>query len=137
MRDFWPEICLFCANEVSATRKIGRKNGLRFGHRIVGCKPVMRRCSSHPLLHAAILMSRVLSAAALGAGATITHAQEWATHPVKVVVPYGPGGVAGVFGRSTADPLTKGVGEPVVVESRGGAARALVTPYEVRSPPPG
>src|SRR5260221_14432161 len=99
MRDFWPEICLFCSNEVSATRKIGRKNGLRFGHRIVGCKPVMRRCSSHPLLHAAILMSRVLSAAALGGGATISPSQERPAHPVKIVVPHGPSGGADVVGR--------------------------------------
>ena len=30
MRDLWPEICLFGSNEVSAKRKIGRKNGLPF-----------------------------------------------------------------------------------------------------------
>src|SRR5258708_25782689 len=115
MRDFWPEICLFCSNEVSATRKIGRKNGLRFGHRIVGCKPVMRRCSSHPLLHAAILMSRVLSAAALGAGATITPAQEWPTHPGKVVLPHRPGGVADAVRRLPAHRPTKGFCKPFVV----------------------
>src|SRR5260370_2780210 len=90
MRDFWPEICLFCSNEVSATRKIGRKNGLRFGHRIVGCKPEMRRASSHPPLHAPILMSRVLSAARLGDGASITHARGLPTQPVTIVCAHAP-----------------------------------------------
>ena len=97
----------------------------------------MRRCSSHPLLHAAILMSRLLSAVALVAGATTTHAQEWPTHPVKVVVPYGPGGIADVFGRITADRLAKVFGKPFVVESRGGAGGAIGTEYVVRSPPDG
>src|ERR1700720_2112724 len=107
------------------------------GHRTVGCKPMMRRCSSHPLLHGAILMSRLLSAAALGVGATNTHAQEWPTHPVRVVVPYGPGGIADVFGRITADRLSKVLGKPVIVESRAGAAGAIGTEYVVRSPPDG
>jgi tripartite-type tricarboxylate transporter receptor subunit TctC len=88
-------------------------------------------------LHAAIALSSLLLAAALGAGATVAHAQDWPAHPVKVVVPYGPGGIADVFGRITADRLTKIFGKPFVVESRGGAAGAIGTEYVVRSPPDG
>src|SRR3954470_23912345 len=67
----------------------------------------------------------LLLAAALSLGATIAHAQEWPNHPVKVVVPYGPGGIADVFGRITADRLAKFFGIPFVVESRGGAGGAI------------
>ena len=80
---------------------------------------------------------RLLLAAALAAGTTGAQAQEWPTHPVKVVVPYGPGGVADVFGRITADRLSKVLGKPFVVESRGGAGGAIGTEYVVRSPPDG
>jgi tripartite-type tricarboxylate transporter receptor subunit TctC len=107
------------------------------GHRTVGREPMMLRRSSHPLLRAAILTSRLLLAAALYAGVTIAHAQEWPTHPVKVVVPYGPGGIADVFGRITADRLTKVLGKPFIVESRGGAGGAIGTEYVVRSAPDG
>jgi tripartite-type tricarboxylate transporter receptor subunit TctC len=109
--------------------------GFTIGQRTIVGKPVIRRCFSHPLLH--VLMSYLLLAVAPGAGVAIAHAQEWPTHPVRVVVPYGPGGIADVFGRITADRLTKVFGQPFVVESRGGAGGAIGTEYVVRSPPDG
>jgi tripartite-type tricarboxylate transporter receptor subunit TctC len=48
----------------------------------------------------------LLSAAVLGTGGSGAQAQDWPTHPVKIIVPYGPGGIADVFGRITADRLT-------------------------------
>jgi tripartite-type tricarboxylate transporter receptor subunit TctC len=62
------------------------------------------------------------------------HAQDWPARTVRVVVPYGPGGIADVFGRLTADRLTKLHGQPVIVESRGGAGGAIGTEQVVRSP---
>lgn len=98
----------------------------------------MRRPS--PLLRAAILILRLLPVP-LVVGATlaggIAHGQEWPTRSVKVVVPYGPGGIADVFGRLTAERLSKMLGKPFVVESRGGAGGAIGTEYAVRSPPDG
>ena len=61
-------------------------------------------------------------------------AQDWPNRTVRVVVPYGPGGIADVFGRLTADRLSKLLGQPFVVESRGGAGGAIGTEYVVRSP---
>src|SRR5712671_6468207 len=121
-----------------------RKNGgtrmacdFTIGHCTARREPVMLPHTSHPLLRAAILASRLLLAAPLGAGVTIAHAQQWPTHPVKVVVPYGPGGIADVFGRITADRISKVFGKPFIVESRGGAGGAIGTEYVVRSPPDG
>jgi len=72
----------------------------------------------------------VLSVAAIAQA----HAQDWPARTVRIVVPYGPGGIADVFGRLTADRLTKLLGQPFVVESRGGAGGAIGTEYVVRSP---
>jgi tripartite-type tricarboxylate transporter receptor subunit TctC len=79
----------------------------------------------------------LLAVAMLAAGASVALAQDWPTRPVKVVVPYGPGGIADVFARITADRLAKVLSQPVVVESRGGAGGAIGTEYVVRSPPDG
>ena len=78
-----------------------------------------------------------LLSAALDVCATIAHAQEWPTHTVKVVVPYGPGGIADTMARLTADRLAKALGHAFVVESRGGAGGAIGTEYAVHSPPDG
>jgi tripartite-type tricarboxylate transporter receptor subunit TctC len=79
----------------------------------------------------------LLATGMLVAGAGLVRAQDWPARPVKVVVPYGPGGIADVFGRLTAERLTKLLGQPFVVESRGGAGGAIGTEYVVRSPPDG
>jgi tripartite-type tricarboxylate transporter receptor subunit TctC len=104
---------------------------------VTGHPTGMGRRSSHPRLCAAIVMAHLLLVAALLAGATIAHAQEWPTRPVKVVVPYGPGGISDVFGRLTAERLSRLLGQPFIIESRGGASGAIGTEYVVRSPPDG
>jgi tripartite-type tricarboxylate transporter receptor subunit TctC len=81
-------------------------------------------------LRAAVLIFLILPIAPLGQAL----AQYWPARTVRVVVPYGPGGIADVFGRITADRLTKLLGQPIVVESRGGAGGAIGTEYVVRSP---
>jgi tripartite-type tricarboxylate transporter receptor subunit TctC len=91
---------------------------------------------ARPLLSAVMAASCVLSLS-FAAAVNTAQAEEWPARPVKVVVPYGPGGVADVFGRMTAERLSKVLGVPFVVESRGGAAGAIGTEYVVRSPPDG
>jgi tripartite-type tricarboxylate transporter receptor subunit TctC len=89
------------------------------------------RCYVHLTSRYAItLLFLVLSAGPLGEA----FAQDWPARTVRVVVPYGPGGIADVFGRITADRLTKLLSQPFVVESRGGAGGAIGTEYVVRSP---
>jgi len=64
---------------------------------------------------------------------TAVLAQDWPNRPVKVVVPYGPGGVTDVIVRIYADRLTKAYGQPFVIENRAGAGGAIGTEYAARA----
>lgn len=49
----------------------------------------------------------------------------WPSRPVKVVVPYVPGGTTDVVGRMVADELTKEFGRPFVIDNRAGAGGSI------------
>jgi tripartite-type tricarboxylate transporter receptor subunit TctC len=53
------------------------------------------------------------------------HAQDWPTRPVKIIVPYGPGGIADLLVRLTTDRLTKMFGQPFVLENRVGGGGVI------------
>src|SRR5215467_3547245 len=64
-------------------------------------------------------------------------AQDWPNRPVKMIVPYGPGGITDVIARLVADRFGKALGRPIVVENRGGAGGAIGTEAAARSPKDG
>lgn len=62
----------------------------------------------------------------LAAGlATSVQAQAWPDKPVRVVVPYGPGGLGDVLARSIGKRMGDALGQPVVIENKPGAAGML------------
>src|SRR5262249_28766816 len=61
------------------------------------------------------------SAAALPALSRITWAQAYPTRPVRVIVPYAPGGPTDIFGRLIAQSLSEHLGKQFYVENIGGA----------------
>lgn len=91
----------------------------------------------HPTATLASYLLPALLFAASGICSTIAHAQEWPTSYVKVVVPYGPGGISDVLGRITADKLSAMLNQRFIVEARPGANGAIGTTYAVRSPADG
>jgi tripartite-type tricarboxylate transporter receptor subunit TctC len=66
-----------------------------------------------------------LSAAALLAGTREAAAQDYPQRPIRVIVPFGPGGGADIIGRIIAQSLQEKLGQPVVIENRPGAAGTL------------
>ncbi len=64
-------------------------------------------------------------------------AQGYPNRPVRLVVPVAPGGVIDFVGRSLAQQLSEGLGQPVVVENRPGAGGITGTDGVARSAPDG
>jgi tripartite-type tricarboxylate transporter receptor subunit TctC len=71
------------------------------------------------------------------AGARPALAQEWPARPVRLVVPFAPGGSADVFGRFVAQRLQETLGQNVVVENRPGGGAIVGTDAAARSAPDG
>ena len=63
--------------------------------------------------------------------------QDWPQRPIILIVPYAPGGTADFQARIMAARLSEKVGQPVVVENKGGAAGIIATEYVIRSRPDG
>jgi tripartite-type tricarboxylate transporter receptor subunit TctC len=75
--------------------------------------------------------------AALPAVSRIARAQSYPSKPVRLIIGYPPGGSADITARLTGQWLSERLGQPVVVESRPGAATNLATEAVVRAAPDG
>ena len=65
------------------------------------------------------------------------HAQEWPTRPVRIVVPFPPGGAADALPRIVADRLSARWGQPFIVDNRPGATGSIGAELLSRSEPDG
>jgi tripartite-type tricarboxylate transporter receptor subunit TctC len=77
------------------------------------------------------------AALALASVAVASPAQNYPVKPIRLIVPYPPGGPTDLVGRSIGQKLTEAWGQPVVVENRAGAASAVGTEVAARSPADG
>ena len=76
--------------------------------------------------------------AALGlAGGTVQAQAAWPSKPVKIIVPFAPGGTTDILARAMAPELAKAFGQPFVVENRAGAGGNLGADAVAKSPADG
>ena len=74
---------------------------------------------------------------ALAALASPVPAQTWPTKPVKIVVPFGPGGPADVYARIVAQGLTETFKQQFIIENKPGAGALIGTEVVAKSAPDG
>lgn len=66
-----------------------------------------------------------------------TFAQQYPTRPIKLIVPFAPGGNTDVAGRLIADGIGPGLGQTIVVENKPGAGASIGADFVAKSPPDG
>ena len=81
-------------------------------------------------------MKALLTFAASLAVSIVAHAQ-YPEKPIKLVVPFAPGGVTDTSGRVVAEALAKRLGQSIVVENKAGASGNIGTELVAKAPPDG
>lgn len=80
----------------------------------------------------------LLAAGMLAAASNAAQAQaDYPTRPVKLLVPFAPGGATDVLGRLLATGLGEKLGQPVVVENKPGASTVIAASVVAKTPPDG
>jgi len=81
-------------------------------------------------------MKRIFAVFALLASFS-SYGQGFPSHPVRMVIPFPPGGSNDIVGRMIAAQLPAQLGQPVVVENKGGAGGTLGTDIAAKAAPDG
>jgi len=76
-------------------------------------------------------------AAAVLLAAAAAAAQQYPAKPVRLIVPFVPGGNTDIIARIVAPEMSKALGQPLVIENRGGAGSVIGTEAAAKSPPDG
>ena len=71
----------------------------------------------------------VLSSLALAAASVVAHAQGYPNQPIRLIVPWPPGGGVDTTGRMIAQPLSQRLGQSIVVDNRAGAGGNIGTEF--------
>jgi tripartite-type tricarboxylate transporter receptor subunit TctC len=64
-------------------------------------------------------------------------AQQWPSKPIRAIVPFGAGSTIDIIGRIVLEPLSAALGQPIVVENRGGAGGSIGTAAVAKAEPDG
>ena len=83
-----------------------------------------------------LVLGTLVAAAALGASPAAT-AQQYPAKPVRIIVPFAPGGGSDFIARFMAQRLTDALGKQVIVENKPGAGGVLGIEQGIKAPPDG
>jgi tripartite-type tricarboxylate transporter receptor subunit TctC len=82
------------------------------------------------------VLAAALSATALSASAPAL-AQAWPAKPIRFIVTLAPGSAVDIVARLTGEPISKALGQPVIVESRVGGGGVVAAEFVMRAPADG
>jgi tripartite-type tricarboxylate transporter receptor subunit TctC len=82
-------------------------------------------------------IGRILAATALLAAAGLAAAQSWPAKPIKVIVPYPPGGTSDILARALGPGMQAALGQPWIVENKPGATGNVGADFVAKSPADG
>ncbi len=88
------------------------------------------------------LMARLMRLSALGVLTTLVatapvQAQTYPSKPVRIIVPYPPGGIGDTVTRAIAQGLSEPLGQPVVIENKPGASQMIGAEIVAKAPADG
>jgi tripartite-type tricarboxylate transporter receptor subunit TctC len=90
-----------------------------------------------PIRAADGFLSAAFAVIALWGSFDFARGAEYPTRPITLIVPFPPGGSTTVMARNVADKMSATLGQPVVVENRGGAGGAIGTRSVAKAAPDG
>jgi len=82
-------------------------------------------------------MKKLFAAIATLLFAGLVQAQPWPTKPIKIIVPYPPGGTSDILARALSPGLQAAFGQAIVVENKPGATGNVGADFVAKSPPDG
>jgi tripartite-type tricarboxylate transporter receptor subunit TctC len=80
---------------------------------------------------------RLLGILVLALGPACTLAQDYPSKPIRLVVPYPPGGIGDTLARELGTQLAARMGQPVLVDNKPGASQMIGAEFVAKSPPDG
>src|SRR5690349_24425516 len=84
-----------------------------------------------------LVSRRAVAGFALAAPAALAQSGSWPSRPIRLVVPFTPGGATDLIGRLVAEGAGRVLGQPVVVENRPGAGGNVGAAMVATAPPDG
>jgi len=82
-------------------------------------------------------MTRFFAAALAALLTQAAQAQSWPTKPIRLVVPFAPGGSSSIVARSVAVEMEKGLGQPIIIDNKPGGGGNVAMQDVARSDPDG
>ena len=82
-------------------------------------------------------MKRIILAIAAGLLAGAAQAQAWPSKPIRLVVPFAPGGSSSIVARAVGAEMEKGLGQPIVIDNKPGGGGNVAMQEVARAEPDG